>query len=48
MKTDASQLFATNLGLYKESQARQQQLEDRAYNEEQAQKQLEQKFAYEY
>jgi len=48
MKTDASQMFATNLGLYRESQARQQELEDRAYNEQQAQKQLEQKFAYEY
>lgn len=59
MRTDSAQLFATNLSLYKEQQAkaermseiemqRQFQLEDRAYEEELAQKQLEQKFAYEY
>ena len=59
MRTDSAQLFATNLGLYKEQQAksgrmseiemqRKFQLEDRKYNEDLAQKQLEQKFAYEY
>jgi hypothetical protein len=32
----------------KQQQAREQTLEDRKYNEDLAQKQLEQKFAYEY
>jgi len=59
MRTDSAQLFATNLGLYKEQHAKSErmseiemqrkfQLEDRKYNEDLAQKQLEQKFAYEY
>lgn len=59
MRTDSAQLFATNLGLYKEQQAktdrlseialqREYQLEDRTYEEELAQKQLEQKALYTY
>jgi len=41
MKADSAQLFATNLAQYN-------QAEQRTYEENLAQKQLEQKFAYEY
>lgn len=48
MKSDSAQLFATNLSLYWQQQARQFQLEDRAYAEQQATKQLEQQYAYQF
>lgn len=48
MKADSAQLFATNLGLYNQQQARQFQLEDRAYAEQQATRQLEQQYAYQF
>lgn len=48
MRTDSAQLFATNLWLYKEQQAKADILEERTYNEQQAQKQLEQKALYTY
>lgn len=48
MKADSTQLFATNLQLYKEQQAQADKLEERTYQEKLAQKQLEQQFNYEY
>lgn len=44
MKKDSAQLFATNLDLYNQQQSRQFELEDRAYAEQQAQRQLEQQY----
>jgi hypothetical protein len=52
MKTDSSNLFALNLSQYNKQEDRayqeQQTASDRAYAEEQAQKQLEQKYNYTY
>ena len=52
MKEESTNLLNTNLSLYKEQQARAQALadkqEERAYNEAQAQKELQQKYDYTY
>lgn len=48
MKNDATALLNTNLDLYKQQQSRQFELEDRAYAEQQATKQLEQQYAYQF
>lgn len=48
MRTDSAQLFATNLSLYNQQQSRQQQLEDRQYQEDLATRRMQQEYDFTY